>query len=830
MNKSMYSSDISEMQSRVRVSNMLKSSNSKRSLSLDTSVIVGNDAKLEFLDTYLNLPLISERNKLEKLEDTPHAAYLGEIEKIHMRPQPFGIIRRKGPSTFIDIHMFSMGDTFAKAFSKGVKQYKEITNLNLKANRLTDGGCAKILSEIHTKKVKTINVSENKLGRISIEKIIEIVSINETRLRTLELESISISERAVYELCRILADNKVLHSLNLAKNNLGYIACTAIKEMFRYNSSIKNLDLHWNNIRTEGAIEFFEGLSQNDSLKVLDISWNCLGRDFSMETVKIIGKCLKIHPFLLHIDLSYNNLTYKECENLAELIKDNHNVLGLHMTGNEGFVDAKGFIHPSTASNGAIQQGHFFDRILDKSKYIKKHQHQNNCWICEKWIEMTFEWKTGDSNYEAKNVHLNCDKWTATPMKKQKNDVWTVTRVVPQGQIMFYFSNHMTAFISKSYPNLTLQISIPPCQPYKEISIVNYCKAKGQECNPKDLFDTKARVNFENPSSSLEYEKIPWSIPISIFSTYLLDTPELKTECFEFDWVNTKLANLIKDEIVRDELKNFLRTKYDPLLDAYKTLSALSGSEVFAIGSNAFNEFLGQCKILDNTFTLSDVGINWNVTNSKSDKNQLNNSGNGLCRYEFLEIMTRIAHDKFIRNKVTTNVVEAVAKLFAGNVEDVLNKHNTSLWREEFYMVEDVDYTLKAYKPLLEHVYKKYAAKEVIPGQKMSMNLSEFRSLCMEAKLINENFTSREVDICYSRAMITQSDYLNKSKHLEMSFVEFLEAISRAANEMNGKDLKSKIEGIVPNLLSICSPAFVQSYSYPNDETYFNLMYRVKQG
>jgi hypothetical protein len=192
--------------------------------------------------------------------------------------------------------------------------------------------------------------------------------------------------------------------------------------------------------------------------------------------------------------------------------------------------------------------------------------------------------------------------------------------------------------------------------------------------------------------------------------------------------------------------------------------------------------------------------------------------------------MTRIAHDKFVRNKVTTNVIEAVVKLFAGNVEDVLSKHNTSLWREEVYMVEDVDYTLKAYKSLLEHVYKKYAAKEIVPGQKMSMNLSEFRSMCMEAKLIYEVFTSREVDICYSRAMMTQSDYLNKSRHLEMSFVEFLEAIARAADEMRGKDLKSKIEGIVPNLLNICSPAFVQSYNYPNDETYFNLMYRIKQG
>ena len=245
LNKTAYiKTESSERDSNARMSKFLRSSQGKRPVSLDTSICVGNEAKLEFFDTYLNLPLISERNRHENLEDNPNVAYLGEIEKIHMRPQPFGIVRRKGPNTFIDIHMYSMGDRFAAAFSKGVKQYKEVTNLNLKANRLTDQGCARILSGIHSKKIKIINLSENKLGKNSIEKIITIISNNECKLRTLELESINISERAVSELCKTLADNKILHSLNLAKNNLGLIACLALKEMLKYNSSIKYLDLH----------------------------------------------------------------------------------------------------------------------------------------------------------------------------------------------------------------------------------------------------------------------------------------------------------------------------------------------------------------------------------------------------------------------------------------------------------------------------------------------------------------------------------------------------------------------------------------------------------
>ncbi|OMJ69565.1 hypothetical protein SteCoe_32683 [Stentor coeruleus] len=826
MNKSMYTSDMSEVQSRARVSNILTSSQSKRPTSLENSVIVGNEAKLEFLDTYFNLPLISERNRLEKLEDTPHAAYLGEIEKIHMRPQPFGIIRRKGPNTLIDIHMFSMGDTFAEAFSKGVKQYKEIANLNLKANRLTDAGCAKILSGIHSKKVKIINISENKLGRVTIEKVIQIVSNNETRLRTLELENISIGEKAIFDLCRILADNKVLHSLNLAKNNLGFLSCTALKEMLRYNSTIRNLDLHWNNIRTEGAKEFFEGLSQNDSLKALDISWNSLGRDNSMETVKAIGKCFKINSLLLHVDLSYNNITFQECEIFAELIKSNHKILGLHMIGNEGFIDAKGFLYPSEITQGTMQQGHFFNRILDKSKYSSKHHIKINCWICEKWIETTFIWTSGDSKYEPKSIHLNCDKWAATPLKKDNNGFISVTRVVPPGQIMFYFSNHMTCFTSKSYPTSRLENPIPQSGPYKEINIVNSIKATGQECSSKDLFDTQAREIIEDSSSSLEYEKIPWSIPISIFAEYIIDTIELRTECFEFDWLNLKLSNIIKEDLQKEELKSFIRKKYDLLLEAYKTLSALSVNEIFAIDFNILNDFLNQSKFIDNSFTLNDLNANWGVV-SRKDKTQAKNADYGLCRYEFLEIIIRIANDKFIRNKVTSNIIEAIMTLFADNIEIFLNKYNTNTWRLEEYMTENIDYILKAYKPLLEYVYKKYSLKETL--QDLYMSLNEFRNLCIDAKLINEHFTIREADVCYNRSMITQSDYLNKTRHLEMSFIEFLEAITRVANQHDGKNLRSKIEGIMPKLLNICEPSFIQSYKYPDDETFFNLMYRLKQ-
>ena len=105
-------------------------------------------------------------------------------------------------------------------------------------------------------------------------------------------------------------------------------------------------------------------------------------------------------------------------------------------------------------------------------------------------------------------------------------------------------------------------------------------------------------------------------------------------------------------------------------------------------------------------------------------------------------------------------------------------------------MVEEIDYLLKAHQGLFEHIYSKYSAKEVSQDKNNVMSLTEFRRLCLDSKIINSEFTTREIDLCFSRAMMTQVDYLVKTRHLEMSFVEFLEAICRGANELSGETLK----------------------------------------
>lgn len=42
--------------------------------------------------------------------------------------------------------------------------------------------------------------------------------------------------------------------------------------------------------------------------------------------------------------------------------------------------------------------------------------------------------------------------------------------------------------------------------------------------------------------------------------------------------------------------------------------------------------------------------MNWNATITPKVKGQVYNPGSALVRYEFMEILVRVAHDKYIRN------------------------------------------------------------------------------------------------------------------------------------------------------------------------------------
>ena len=58
------------------------------------------------------------------------------------------------------------------------------------------------------------------------------------------------------------------------------------------------------------------------------------------------NKTFAINQNLIHLDLSHNNIDCRELTEMKKGLDQNHTLLGLHLAGNEGSVDALGFINP----------------------------------------------------------------------------------------------------------------------------------------------------------------------------------------------------------------------------------------------------------------------------------------------------------------------------------------------------------------------------------------------------------------------------------------------------------------------------------------------------
>ena len=55
--------------------------------------------------------------------------------------------------------------------------------------------------------------------------------------------------------------------------------------------------------------------------------------------------------------------------------------------------------------------------------------------------------------------------------------------------------------------------------------------------------------------------------------------------------------------------------------------------------------------------------------------------------------------------------------------------------------------------------------------------------MIIKTNILDENFGEREIGTMFNLAMMTQIDEIHSSRHLNMQFIEFAEAISRVAEK-----------------------------------------------
>lgn len=135
-------------------------------------------------------------------------------------------------------------------------------------------------------------------------------------------------------------------------------------------------------------------------------------------------------------------------------------------------------------------------------------------------------------------------------------------------------------------------------------------------------------------------------------------------------------------------------------------------------------------------------------------------------------------------------------------------------WRWARYYLQEVDELFAEHMATLQQVYGAYCTG--IAGRVTFMNPEDFEKLCYVLHLTE---SPKVCHWAFRTSMMTQVDEFNSQRHLQMSFIEFLEAFSRVI-EISGlgeecfeKDwklehnstLRGKLEAYLPQLNNLLS-------------------------
>ena len=776
--------------------------------------MVGKKAKLDFVESYkyLNSPKFNDSKTA-----SPVLKYLNKIDEKKLTPIPMGVFKRKGNIRELDIGMYSIGNRYAEALSEGI-QLLTLTKVQLNDNRLTEDGIKNILASLSVENLMDLNISNNKASVDNLKTLAGFVASRFSVLKILKLEGMNLKDQGCAIICKALKKNQTLLELNLAKNSIegNKTLCSYISQ----TQTLQKLDLHWNLIRSQGAYSLSESILSNSTLKVLDLSWNSLGSLSKVNGIKILAHALEKHKSLIHVDISNNNLATADVEIIAKKLEKNHKILGIHMSGNHADVNELGFI--SSIRDDRPSSAVKFKRMLGFSRISNNLSWRtvSNCWICERWSPVEFQW-TGEKT-DPVYLHLSFDDFDGDLLAPPD---YKITRMCPPGKFYYVFSvNGVPATLDKNIESISSVEKSFQKTPDQMVTL-KFSKVNTITGNTKGP-DLLSVLNDNSPLPRIPLRKYQpkiakkeWNVADSIFKDYKIDSPELLGKCFEYDWAKCKVPRLIKDQIELQKIKDMLSSRYNVIKEIYKYYSSISPSgEIWSIGQMVFTDICNESKLLDNNFRLSDIDFHLKGALFQEVRNP-RSPPNSLVRFQFMEILVRIALDKYFKSGICTSQSQAVLNLMDNNIILNLGHVSAQKWRSERYFFMSVETVIKANMALLQYTYSSYSSKKVKPGQKPFMCLEEFNDIILKANMLNENFTAREIAIAFNLAMMTQVQELDTDRQYQMIFIEFLEAISRVADMICDpkKPLSQNLEQTLPKLIPTLSYSIQKELSRQNN-------------
>jgi len=317
----------------------------------------------------------------------------------------------------------------------------------LRDTRLSSMGCAALAAKLpeHT---EMLNLAVNDIGLRGVEALSGLMfNAHLAQLRRLDLSANGLRNDAVAMVAMGLTECPALLRLDL--NHNAFDDGSALGRLIANHAHMMRLSLHCNFLSGGGSAALFQGLLENSQnggrLADVDVAWNGIGDEKGADAASAISAVLRESVALYHLDLSYNSLDPRACAIIAEGLRDNHHLYGLHFVGNAATMDAHGFLQPfpegslslplsprrgrpsplsfgdprngtsarvgdgrqcnneriASRAGTASQMAWSDDDVLRDRDVL---EHQTTCWACEGWERVELAWPIDPDEPEPKAV------------------------------------------------------------------------------------------------------------------------------------------------------------------------------------------------------------------------------------------------------------------------------------------------------------------------------------------------------------------------------------------------------------------------------------------
>ena len=355
-----------------------------------------------------------------------------------------------------------------------------IEHLNLFGNQIGDENAIKILQSVGTfieYKLISLNLGKNNIHDNSKDAINFMVK-KCSELKILNLSNNWLHNKAAAEIINQLSTHYYLRILDLSWNNIGddLVINPTYEELV--NDQRKYPNKNFDNFTLDEAL-FKKALNirRNPLLPVLDMSKEKKDNKKKVNTeIKIkeykepkkipekpknpsnfaiaLGEYFSnVQVCLVHLDISHNSINSVDCKYLSEKAKNNHDILGMHVDGNEMEINELGFLIPLDKNEkndkyfceSHISYGISTTYNLRKTQIdsVRKIRNKNNCWICDGFREIEFEYipeeYIDNPNNHLVKLHLSFDDYKPFDMLYNGKKFYIV-RMCPPGDIDYFFT------------------------------------------------------------------------------------------------------------------------------------------------------------------------------------------------------------------------------------------------------------------------------------------------------------------------------------------------------------------------------------------------------